>query len=102
GAGLDQAELAHLREGAGAAAPPGVAEGGRVGRGVGDVVDGAVEADQPPALVEGARRVGPGQGAGQPPEEQAEGGRSQALARLAEAGAVGVPVTGEEAAGGLE
>src|SRR5262249_49558711 len=92
GAGLDQAEFADLREGALAAPARGVAEGGRVGLGVGDVVNGAVEADQPEALVEGAWSVRAGQGSGQALKEQADRRRAQTLAGLAQGGAVGVPV----------
>jgi hypothetical protein len=79
-----------------------VAKGGGVGIRVGGVVDRAVDADLAPALVEGAGGLRRGQGAGQPLEEQPDGSNAQALPRLAQAGAVGIPVVGHEPARGLE
>src|SRR5262249_3760257 len=104
GADLDQAELADLGEGALAAAALGAAEGQGVGGGVSAGVDRAVEGDHPPALVEGARGVWPGQGSSQRLKEQADGCDAQALARPAQAGAVGRLLRrgGDEAAAGLE
>jgi hypothetical protein len=63
GANFDQADLAHLREGAIATAARGAVEDGGVGIAVGDIANGAVTAHQPEAAVEGARRLGSGQGA---------------------------------------
>ena len=95
---LDQAEFANLRPGtAAAAAAVGVAESRRVGGGIGDALDRAIEGHQPPGVVESAGRLPRGQRAHGALEQAAYGCQTEALARNAQAGAVGRRFAGLQA-----
>ena len=99
---LDQAELADLGEGPVAARPGrGAAEGGGVGRRVGDVVDRAVDAHQAKRRIERPRCLG-GQRSGDVGEEVPHRGDPQPLPRHAEAGAMGRRFADTKATGMLE
>ena len=73
-------------EAAGAALPRGAVEGGRVGGGVGDVEDRAVDAHQPQPVSECTGRLGPGQRMDDLLEQLADRSDAQALPSHAQAG----------------
>src|SRR5439155_14209953 len=97
-ADLDQAEFANLRPGtATAVAAVGVAESRRVGGGIRDALDRAIEGHQPPGVVESAGRLPRGQRAHGALGQAAYGCQTEALARNAQAGAVGRRFAGLQA-----